>query len=188
MGDKVEVLKSDSSREDYYHTKVLGTINNALTAAGYGDPVTVEELASAVTYFVYDRGQEVITSGEVFSIIKAALSATGHGEAAMELSEHRIRRQVKRRRLEVVDADFARVCDARMPAEVGGSLWDKSLIVEDLTSTEGLDRETARAIAGRVEEKVFRLGLNRAPRSLIEQIVLTESAEVLRAGRDLEAV
>ena len=50
-----------------------------------------------------------------------------------------------------------------------------------------LSRETARAIAGMVEQKVFAIGLMAVPVSLIRQLVFIDSANVLRAQQQLQA-
>jgi hypothetical protein len=66
------------------------------------------------------------------------------------------------------------------------SPWDKSVIVENLVAEQGIDRPVARTIAGMVEEKVFNMGSARVPRSLIRQLVISETATVLRAQRQLQ--
>jgi hypothetical protein len=50
MDKQLRVVKADGSTEAYLHTKVLGTVNNALTAAGQGDMTLAEHLAEVVTF------------------------------------------------------------------------------------------------------------------------------------------
>ena len=92
---QLKVIKADASLEQYLHTKVIGTINNALGMVGQADIHIEEELAEVVTYFLYHRqDRRRVTSSEIFSVIKAALTATGHEEAAAVLAEHHFERKL----------------------------------------------------------------------------------------------
>lgn len=193
MKTQLEVSKADRTVEEYLHTKVIGTISNALVAIGQPDIRIAEELAEVVTYYLYRRqNSHNVTSGEVFSVIKAVLSAAGYEEAAIALTEYHFERKLKRSRIEVVAVDMQELADAKLLCEpeqcAGRSRWAKGRIVEDLIIKHGLSRQTARTIASMVEEKIFNMGLSVVPSSLIKQLVLSDTAAVLRAQRQLQTV
>ena len=195
MGTKVrlKVVKADGSVEEYLHTKVIGTISNALAYDGQADIHVAEELADVVTYFLYNRkDQRTVTSGEIFSIIKAVLTATRYEDAAIVLTEHHFNRKLKRSRTEVVSIDIQQLADAEMLYGVQQSphrsRWDKSKIVDDLVTNYDVSRQTARTIASMVEEKIFNMGLTSVPVSLIKQLVLGDTAAFLQAQRQLQTV
>ncbi|MHC4537579.1 MAG: hypothetical protein ACYS6K_26905 [Planctomycetota bacterium] len=191
MRTQLKVIKVDGSLEEYSHTKVMGTINNALCRIGQTDVYIAEQLAEVVTYFLYHRkNRRTATSSEILSIIKAALSATSFDEAAGELSEHHFQRRLKRSRTEVVSIDIQKLKDAELLADSEATestcRWDKSRIVEDLVTKYDLSKPTARTIASMVEEKIFNTGINLVPSSLIKQFVLGDTAAVLRAQQQLQ--
>lgn len=188
---QLKVIKADGSTEEYSHTKVMGTINNALGRAGQADVYIAEQLAEVVTYFLYHRdSRHKVTSSEIFSIIKAVLSATDYEDAAVGLSEHHFGRKLKRSRTEVVPIDIQELTDARLLTHSEGTdykcRWDKSKIIENLTTKHQLSLPTARTIASMVEEKIFNMGINIVPTSLITQIVLGDAATVLHAEQQLQ--
>jgi len=191
MRTQLKVIKADGSLEEYSHTKVMGTINNALCRIGQADVYIAEQLAEVVTYFLYHRqNRRTATSSEIFSMIKAALSAVSYDEAAIGLTEHHFDRRLKRSRTEVVSIDIQELTDAEMLAgsEITDSRcrWNKSRIVEGLVTKYGLRTPTARTIASMVEEKIFNTGINLVPSSLIKQLVLGDTAAVLRAQKQLQ--
>jgi len=193
MQTQLKVIKEDGSVEEYLHTKVIGTISNALGETGQADMCVAEQLAEVVTYFLYRRqSRRSVTSNEVFSIIKAVLTATSYEDAAIALSEHHFERKLKRSRIEVVSIDIQELTDAELLAGAeqssGRGRWDKSRIVEDLVTKYSLCRQTARTIAAMVEEKIFSMGITLVPASLIKQLVLGDTAAVLRAQRQLQTV
>ena len=195
MGMKVQlkVAKTDGSAEEYLHTKVMATISNAFDSIGQADICTAEQLAEVVTYFLYhEQNRRTATTSEIFSIIKAVLTATNHEEAAVALSEHHSRRKLKRSRIEVVSVDIQELADAEVLCGVevrdSRSRWDKSIISRDLVTKYGVSQQTARMIASMVEEKVFSTGITLVPASLIKQLVLGDAAAVLRAQRQLQTV
>lgn len=190
---QLKVIKADGSVEEYLHTKVMGTINNALGEVNQANIDIAEQFAEVVTFFLYNQyNRRTVTSGDVFSMIKVALAATGYEDAAIALSEHHFERKLKRSRIEVVLIDVQDLADAELLAGAeessGKSRWDKSIIVEDLVSKKGISRQTARTIAAMVEEKVFNVGMTVVPSSLIKQYVLSDTATVLRAQEELQTV
>jgi transcriptional regulator NrdR family protein len=195
VGTKVrfKVVKSDGSIEEYLHTKVIGTINNALAAGGRADAYVAEQIAEVVTYFLYHRKtSRTVTSGEILSIIEATLAVTGYEDAAIALGEHHFNRMLKRSRLEVIPIDVQQLADAEMLCGVRQSpprrRWDKSKIVNDLVTDYDVSRQTARTIASMVEEKIFNMGLTSVSAGLVRQLVLSDTAAFLQAQRQLQTV
>jgi transcriptional regulator NrdR family protein len=191
MRTQLKVIKADGSLEEYSHTKVMGTINKALCRIGQPDVYIAEQLAEVVTYFLYHRqNRRTATSSEIFSIIKAVLSAVSYDEAAVGLTEYHFQRRLKRSRTEVVSIDMQELTDAESLAgtEPANSRcrWDKSRIAEDLVKKYDIGTPTARTIASMVEEKIFNIGINLVPSSLIRQLVLGDTAAVLRAKQQLQ--
>ena len=193
MGERkvlLQVVKSDGTVEGYLHTKVMGTINSALAEVYQAEICVAEELAEVVTYYLYNKmGRATVRSEEIFSVVKGILSGVGFDDAAEILAEHQLQRRLKRNRVEVVYGR-ANVFDGAKRANIssGKARWDKGRIVSDLLAEYDVDFQTARVIAGLVEEKVFNMGLSVVSSSLIKQLVLNEAAIVLEAQRQLESV
>ncbi len=190
---QLKVIKTDGSVEEYLHTKIIGTISNALSRIDQPDISVAEELAEVVTFYLYKRQhRRTATSSEIFSIIKAVLTATKYEEAAVALSEHHFERKLKRSRIEVVSIDIKELADAELLCKTehldSRSRWEKSRIVKDLVEKHDVSRQTARMIASMVEEKIFNMGLTLVSASLIKQLVLGDAAAVLRAQRQLQTV
>jgi transcriptional regulator NrdR family protein len=190
---QLKVIKADGSIEEYLHTKVMGTINNALGVIDQANIDIAEQFAEVVTFYLYNQHhRRTVTSGDIFSMIKAVLAATGYEDAAVALSEHHFERMLKRSRIEVVPIDVQDLTDAEFLAGAGEPAgrcrWDKSRIVGDMIAGHGVCRQTARTIAAMVEEKVFNVGMTLVPSSLIKQFVLGDTAAVLRAQRQLHGV
>ncbi len=190
---QLKIIKADGTVEEYLHTKVIGTINNALGRIGQADMCIAEELAEVVTYYLYHRQDQYnVTSNDVFSIVKVVLAATGHEEAAMALSEYQFERKLKRSRIEVVFVDIQEPADAELLGNAeqlhSRSRWVKARIVNDLITKHNVPRQTARTIASMVEEKIFNIGITLVPAGLVKQLVLSDTAAVLRAQRQLQGV
>ena len=190
---QIKVIKANGAAEEYLHTKVIGTINNALGRIDQADMYIAEELAEVVTYYLYKRkDRHEVTSNEIFSIIKVVLTATGHEDAAIALSEYQFERKIKRSRIEVISIDIRQPADAELLVELEQShirsRWDKSRIVDDLVTIQNVPRQSARTIASMVEEKIFKVGITVVSASLIKQLVLGDSAAVLRAQQQLQSV
>ncbi|MBN1359428.1 MAG: hypothetical protein JW993_02500 [Sedimentisphaerales bacterium] len=193
MKRQLRIIKADGTTEAYLHTKVIGTINNALAAVDQADTAVSEDLAEAVTFYLYNQPERrTVSSSEVFSMIKAVLTATGYEEAALALTKHAFERRLMRARTEVLDvemrefSDAKKLCQTKQPP--ARARWDKAQIVHDLTTRFGVERQTARTVASLVEERIFRMELTMVPLSLIRQLVLGETASMLRAERELQTV
>jgi transcriptional regulator NrdR family protein len=171
---QLKVIKTDGGIEEYLHTKIIGTITNALTESGHESEFVAEQLAEAITFYLYNNNSGgAVGSGDIYSMIQAMLSTTGYDDAALVLNNYHYTRELMRHRIEVVNAD-------------GRTNWNKSQIVQDLTRREGLQRQTARTIASMVEEKVLRIGLNKVPTSLIRELVEIETQAILEAEQQLD--
>ena len=193
MKNRLKVIKADGQLEQYLHTKVIHTINNALAAVDQIDISVAEHLAEVVTYYLYEKENcSTVSSQEVFSIIKAVLSSTGYEQAAELLAESNYRRNIKRSRLEVLSVNLQGLYGAQQLLDPENAhektRWNKSVIIDDLVAEHGLDRQTARVAASMVEEKIFNTGMTKIPASLIKQFVLNDTALVLRANNQLQPV
>jgi hypothetical protein len=192
MRRQLRVAKVDGTDEAYLHTKVIGTINNALTAAGQGDMVFAEDLAEVVTFYLYKKlGRRTVNSNEIYSMVKAVLAATGHEEAALALAQHTVERRLKRTRTEVLALNMSEFADAQKLHEMKQAPernpWDKAHIVRDLTDRFGVPHHVARAVASAVEERLFRMEVTTVSLSLIKQLVLGEMAAMFHAQQELAA-
>lgn len=188
---QLKVTKADGSREQYFHTKVMGTVSKVLDVIGHSDIYLAEQLADVVTYHLYDhdnRGK--VTSSEIFSMIKVVLFETGNEDAAMAFSDNHFKRMLSRNRIEVVDIELSNPADLEKFSIAKDGLaisrWDKTHIVVYLEEKFGFNRNSARMAAGMVEEKIISLGISQVSKSLIKQLVLSETAMLLRAERQLQ--
>ncbi len=189
--NRLKVVKADGNVEEYLHTKVIGTISNAMSCVEQGDVYIAQQLAEVVTYYLYHKhSRRTITSSEIFSAIKVVLADTKYSEAAVALNEYHYRRKLKRSRIEVACVDICELADAKLLCESNAgykrSRWNKSIIVSGLISKYNVDSQAARAIASMVEEKILSMGIALVSASLIKQLVLSDTAAVLRAGNQLQ--
>lgn len=188
---QLKVIKADGSVEEYFHTKIVGTINNALAESDQPDVFIAEHLAEAVTFFLYrSQNRYTVTSGVILSIIKAVLDETGYEDSALALTEHHLRRKVKRSRIEVLHIDVQNIADISSFYGTDGTLpksrWDKSRIVDWLVKKHQIPRRTARMIAAMTEEKILAMGVSLVSTGLIKQLVLADAALVMRAHQQLQ--
>jgi len=186
-----KVRKSDGTLEIYLHTKVLGIIGTALGESGMYQSDLAESLAEAVTIYLRRRYESgTVGFDEVYAMIQAALTDTGHEAAAVALHEHRIFRQLQRGRVEVIKILKAAAPNGKNfsgPGEeeeyvLSALPWNKSRIVADLAEVSGVEEDLARVIAGSVEEKVLRLDCGTVSSSLVRELVTQE----LRAMKQAE--
>jgi hypothetical protein len=190
---RLKVIKADGTEEEYLHTKVIGTISTVFGSRGDIDLYLAEQLADVVTYYLYHRDHHSsVCSGEILTVIQAVLMATGYEEAAELLGEHQLQRKLRRSRVEVVPVEIRKLADAEAlcarAGTAGRAPWDKSRIVNYLVDRHGLSRQSARAVASMVEEKVLSMNLSLVPASLVKQLVLGDAAVVMAADRQLETV
>ena len=190
---QLKVVKADGDIEEYFYTKVIGTISNAFSRIGRSDVYIAEQLADVVTYYLYHQDNvHSVTSSEIFSVIVAVLTETGYENAADALSEYHFKRKFNRLRTEVISIDIQGITEARILADTeqidSGIQWDKSRIVNTLIRDHEFDLPEARMIASVVEDRVFNMEITKVPTSLIKQMVLSEAAVVMRARRQLLSV
>ncbi len=190
---QLKVIKADGSVEEYFHTKVVGAINNALAESDQPDVFIAEHLADAVTFFLYrSQNRYTVTSGVILSIIKAVLDETGYEDSALALTEHHLRRKIKRSRIEVLHIDVQNIADIGSfygtDESIPKSRWDKSKIVDWLVKKHQIPRHTARMTASMTEEKILAMGVSLVSTGLIKQLVLADAALVMRAHQQLQAV
>jgi hypothetical protein len=173
---------------------VIGTITVALSEVGDYHEGVAEQLAEAVSIFLrrnYGTGR--VSFDEIHSMIVVVLGDTGHERAALALQEHRVKRQIIRNRIEVIENSISerRIGLNRSIINYEQYLvqpWNKSMIVRELERERHLPRALARVIAGVVEEKVLTLGYRRVNSTLIRELVDNEflamrQAEIALAER-----
>ena len=180
---QIRILKSDGSDEPYLHTKVLGSFNHALSHVSGDCLYAAEQMAEAVTFYLYRQVRRgTLNTDEIHQMVLGILTSTGYEHAAAALSEHRLQRKLQRKRIEVID-------DMQRHNEVTVSgYWEKSQIVNDLTSQHGIDDFLARVIASAVEEKILNMGLTKVRKSLIHHLVIADMETMLDAHHQLAAV
>lgn len=170
---QIRVTKNDGTVEPYLHTKVLGTFNHALALVEDDCLFAAEQLAEAVTFYIYSTHErQTLSSEEIHLMIVSVLTGTGYRHAAEALCRHRLTRRLQRRRIEVVGETADGACSEP---------WDKSRMVRDLTEERGIEEALARTIAGAVEEKVLAMKISRIRKALIRQLVMTDMETLLEA-------
>ena len=185
-----KVKKSDGTLEIYRHTKVLGVVATALGESGMYHANLAESLAEAVTIYLRRRYESrTVGFDEIYAMIQAALTDTGHEAAAVQLHEHRILRQLQRGRVEVIkvlktaptnDRNFSPPEDEEEYL-LSALPWNKSRIIADLIDGNGVEQDLARVIAGSVEEKVLRLDCGTVSSSLVRELVNHELRSMKQA-------
>ena len=181
---QLTVEKSDGSEEIYRHTKVLGTIAAALSESNMYQPQVAEEMAEAVTiYLRHEYGTGTISFDEIYAMIQAVLTDTGHEQAAICLHDHRVKRQMKRGRIEVTTYDQHQSDQEGGKTSLYGRCpygqrtaqpWNKSVIVSDLVEVSGVEYDLARSVAGSVEELVLRMECRSLTSTLMRELVNNE--------------
>lgn len=177
---QLQVIKKDGTAEQYMHTKVLGTFNNALDDAGRTNIVAAEQFAEAVTFHLYHNIETpTIKSEDIHRLVVTVLKDTNYPDAASALNEHRLCRSVKRQRIEInsgSNSDDA----SRM------TLWNKSRIAKKLIERHHMNGSLARAVASGVEEKIMNLNMRCIDHNLVKQLVIAETEILVKAQKQLE--
>ena len=193
------VIKSDGSSESYIHTRVMATISSAISDAGCYNEQTVSALSDAVRMYIEDCRDEStsssqISSDEIYSMILATLNQTGNSRAAVILKEHRINRQIKRKRQMVLhclkshlskkeqDSIDIKCCleSGINPCRIDDcpylnlEPWNKSRLANKLINRYNLTKNAARVVASNIENKVFGLKISAVRSMLIDQLILNE--------------
>lgn len=178
---QIRVLKSGGQIEPYLHTKVLGTLAMAL-AQTHSQPLFAAQLmAEAITFYLYRHidKKSLVSSDEIYLMIQAMLEATGCPVAAAALRQHRLTRQVKRSRIEVVGSP-----DEPEPV----SRWDKNRLTDWIARHYDMQPLNARAIASAVEAKVLAMDEYRIRKSLLRQLIACQVEAFMDAQRHLDEV
>jgi ribonucleoside-triphosphate reductase (formate) len=185
------IRKRDGRLMPYDAAKIADAIFKAAKAVGGEDRFIAEELAAAVTDYL-NRHYEGETPGieDIQDMVEKVLIETGHAKTAKAYILYRDRRAQARRAMHVRKAkqeqarsstDLALLVDAG--AKDALLPWDKSRIAEALEKEAHLDSETARKVAGSVEEKVIASGISRITTGLVRELVDNELFERGLTGR-----
>lgn len=177
---QLKVIKADGSVEEYLHTKVIGTFCNALSMINQPNILAAEQFAEAITFHLYHKDSSVVTSDAIHLMVQAVLTDTGYENASSALNDFHLNRKLQRKRIEVIAEDEF--------AEPEVKQWDKSFIVKGLLEDEKLDIHLCRAIGSSVEQKVLNIGMTQIRKSLIKQLVLADTAVMMRAQEQLHAI
>ncbi|MFA5291534.1 MAG: hypothetical protein WC496_00715 [Phycisphaerae bacterium] len=188
---QLRVIKADGTEEEYLHTKVIAAFINAFAEPAGKYTYAAQQLAEAVTFYLYNsRSGSKISSSEILSVIKAALSSTGFNAAAEALAEHYQKRNLLRSRVEVVKADMEKISDIESLQKIGfpnsAARWNKSKIIIDLISEYNLDPATARTIASLVEEKILNSGFRLVTTGFVRFLTLWQTKEMLTAQQQIK--
>lgn len=179
---QIRILKSDGQVESYLHTKVLGSFNHALSCTG-DCPYAAEQMAEAVTFYLYRQVRHgTLSTDEIHQMILTVLESMGYHHAAHSLKDHRLKRKLQRKRIDVIDDGH------RQNHLTVSTYWDKTRIVRDLVTRRNMDCLLARVVASAVEEKVLNMGVTKIRKSLIHELVLADMENLLEAHRQLTAV
>lgn len=187
---QLRVIKADGTEEEYFHTKVIATLVNAFAAPDENNTSTAQQIAEAVTFYLYNKnGSDKVTSSEILSIIKAALVSTGFSNAAEFLTEHQQRRNLSRMRVKVIKTDIKKLSVSTPLLQIDrfgpDEYWNKSKIIYNLINEHNLDPVTARTVASLVEEKILDSGFRLVPTGFIKFLALWQTQVILAAGRQL---
>jgi len=175
----------------YDASKIADAIFKAALAVGGEDRFIAEELAAAVTDYL-DNHYEGDAPGieDIQDMVEKVLIETGHAKTAKAYILYRDRRNQARRAMHVRKArqEQARsTTDLALLVDTGAKdalvPWDKSRIAEALEKEAHLDSETARKVAGSVEEKVIASGMARITTGLVRELVDNELFERGLTGR-----
>lgn len=190
---QLQVIKADGTIEQYLHTKVIAAFSYALSNDNDPDTFATSQLAESVTFYLYNNYHGPnITSGEIFSIIIAALTSTNYCHAADSLSRNHHRRNLLRSRIEVTDINAETLVDAEklktLRQNNNTGRWNKSHIIGYLKKRFSLENDSARTIASMVEQKIINSNLQCIPTGFIKHLVLTQTNAILSAEESLKTV
>lgn len=165
MTGTVWVRKRDGKSEPFQKTKIADCFRSAILAAGESSPTTARELADAVTTFIHgSRHGQPLRTRQIAALLLRVLEETGHPHSAAAMRAHTQQRDRRRRRLQVLawKASVGRIVPRR---------WNKSVLVNRLQKTYGLEPLVSRLVAARVEEVVLALNLRLVTGGLIRELV-----------------
>lgn len=159
------VAKRDGSHETFELGKLRRTLAGAMRGCGY-DEMYADALAKAVAIHVKEwRDESPPTTEYIFGCVRAVLDETGLGDVAAALQRHSRQREVKRRKVEVLNT--RRADQPRVP-------WSKGRIAATLERRHGLKASVARILAGEIEGRVLGLNYGVISSALIAEIIRNE--------------
>jgi hypothetical protein len=162
---QIVLTKSDGTLERFSAAKLTNCLANVLRAQAY-DPRLAGPLTNAVAMHLQEwQDPAPPTSAYIYRCVRAVLQQTGLSDVADVLAEHRRQRQARRRRLRVVDSEFARG---------PGHTWHKGRLVRTLQGRYGLRHGVSRFVAGRIEAQIFGLDYRTVSRPFLAELVRNE--------------
>ncbi len=156
----VVVIKRDGSSEPFSLAKLRRCI--LLGLAGTTHDIRIADALARAVYVHLKQltGERRPTTDYVFGCVRTVLSRTKLGEVANRLTLHRKMRNSARKRLRVSEA---------LVSASRTTKWRKKLLIALLQNAYGLQRSTARILAGEIETRV--LSMNYA---VISQVLISE--------------
>lgn len=166
------VRKRDGLVEPFAPAKLVACLRRTLQEAQDPDPpATAEGIADAVgQYLLQSDATPPWPTPQIRELVEAVLSQSGHQLAAQVLRASARRRDHLRKLLHV--ANFR----PRQGRYVNRR-WSKSTVVATLQTQHGLQRPTARWIAGQVEGAILRSGKRLVTTGLIREMIASELLE-----------
>jgi hypothetical protein len=180
------VRKRDGREVPFDESKIRDAIQRAMLAVGEGDLGFAGEVAGVVRLSLQNRRvveseEEVGESStpgieEIQDLVEHALIELGRASVAKAYILYRDRRAKVREVLEVHRSPTpgARAPRVRTTEAGAAAAWSKGRIVAALMNEAELARATAEVIAGRVEDRVFALGIKRISTALVRELVDNE--------------
>jgi hypothetical protein len=164
-GSSAKVAKRDGSTELFQIGKLRRSLAAAMRTCNY-DARYAEALARAIAVHVKDWDDaRPPTTEYVFRCVRAVLSETGLDDVAREIVRHRRTRALQRRRLAVVDPNRS----GRPPRS-----WSKATVVQTLVRRFEMRAESARILAGEIEQRALALNYSVLSTSLIAELIRNE--------------
>lgn len=166
---ELRVRKRDGSLESFSLAKVAQCIQAGLLAANDDENARhcARNLAEAVQDFLVSDADGPHATTRILELVEVVLTQTGHPNAAVQAIRFAESRQACRRRL-IIASYHPR--DGRLVHR----RWDKPRLIAYLRREHGLDMQTARMIAGRVELQLFNCQMKTVTASLIYGMTASE--------------
>jgi len=166
---ELRVRKRDGSIESFSLAKVAQCIQAGLLAANDDENPRhcARNLAEAVQDFLVSDADGPHATTRILELVEVVLTQTGHPNAAVQAVRFAESRQACRRRL-IIASYHPR--DGRLVHR----RWDKPRLIAYLRREHGLDMQTARMIAGRVELQLFNCQMKTVTASLIYGMTASE--------------
>ena len=161
----IKVTKRDGSIEDFDVAKLGGMLGRGFRKVG-GDISNACELARAIEIFLVRSKRYEISSSALFEMGLKALRHVKMNDAAEILELHRTLRTIRRR--------FVRIRHENEKL----TRWEKSWLVELAIRMWHVSRNTARILAGEVENEIISKNQPEMPREEILDLLNKRMAEL----------